>query len=158
MRTIICLALFALFALPARAQDAGAQAFVQSVYKPYRTSEKALDITSEQKAARYFVPATAKLIARDIAQSKKRNEVGRLDFDPFIAAQDWSPKTKLDVAVAAGASPDRATATARYQAEGDKEPTVITLDLVKLAAGWRIADIHWSGQAESLVQLLSKKE
>ena len=35
--------------------------------------------------------------------------------------------------------------------------TTVTLDLSKTAAGWRIADIHWAGQSDSLVTLLTKK-
>jgi hypothetical protein len=35
---------------------------------------------------------------------------------------------------------------------------VVTLDLVKTAAGWRIADIHWAGQPDSFVAIMSKKE
>jgi hypothetical protein len=147
----------ALLAPASRAQDAAAQAFLQSVYAIYEKSDKALDISSETKAARYFAPSVAKLIARDMAESKKRQEVGRLDFDPFVAAQDWGA-TKIELKVAPGASADRATGTARYTAAGEKQPTVVTLDLVRTPAGWRIADIHWAGQTESLVALLSKKE
>src|ERR1700688_55810 len=84
----------ALLVSPSLAEDARAQAFLQQVYQAYEKSDKGLDIGSEAKAARYFVPSVAKLIGRDIAESKKRNEVGRLDFDPFIAGQDWAP-TKI---------------------------------------------------------------
>ena len=147
----------ALLAPPGLAQDAAARAFLQSVYAPYQSSDKALDIASERKAARYFVPAVAKLIGQDVATSKKRNEVGKLDFDPFIGGQDWAA-TKIALAVTAGAAPDRATGTARFTAPGEKTETVVTLDLAKTSAGWRIADIRWAGQAESLVAILSKKE
>jgi len=145
-----------LLAPAGRAQDAGAQAFLQGIYAIYEKSDKAVDIGSEAKAARYFVPAVAKLIARDVAESKKRQEVGRLDFDPFIAGQDWSP-TKIALQVAPGASAERATGTARFTVPGEKKPTVVTLDLVKTPAGWRIADIHWADQADSLVTVLSRK-
>ena len=147
----------ALLAPPSAAQDAAARTLLQGVYAPYQSSDKALDIGSERKAARYFVPAVAKLIGQDVAIAKKRNEVGKLDFDPFIGGQDWAA-TSIAIAVAAGAAPDRATGTARFTAPGEKTETVVTLDLAKTAAGWRIADIHWSGQPESLVAILSKKE
>ena len=142
---------------PGFAQDAAAQTFLQGVYAPYQSSEKALDIGSERKAARYFVPAVAKLIGQDVATSKKRNEIGKLDFDPFMGGQDWSP-TKIALAITAGAAPDRATGTARFTAAGEKTETVVTLDLAKTPAGWRIADIHWAGEAESLVAILKKKD
>lgn len=153
----LAVGLIALLAPPSIAQDAAARTFLQGVYASYQSSDKALDIASERKAARYFVAAVAKLIGQDIATSKKRNEVGKLDFDPFIGGQDWAP-TKIALAVAAGAAPDRATGTARFTAPGEKTESVVTLDLVKTPAGWRVADIHWAGQPESLVAILSKKE
>lgn len=141
------------------AQQASAQAFafLQSIYAIYRKSDKALDISSEQKAARYFVPSVAKLIGEDIATSAKRNEVGKLDFDPFIGGQDWA-STSVELAVVAGAGADRGIGTARFTPPGEKKPTIVTLDLTKTAAGWRIADIHWAGQPDSLVAILSKPE
>jgi hypothetical protein len=139
------------------AQDAAAEAFLQGAYAIYQKSDKALDIGSQQKAARWFIPSVAKLIGQDVAQSRKRNEVGKLDFDPFIGGQDWSP-APIGLKVAAGATPDRATGTARFTRPGEKNESVVTLDLAKTPAGWRIADIHWEGEAESLVAILSKKE
>jgi hypothetical protein len=139
------------------AQSTTGQAFLQSIYATYEKSDKALDIGSEQKAARYFVPSVAKLIGQDIATSAERNEVGKLDFGPFIGGQDWAP-TGIEIKVVAGAAPDRATGTARFTPPGEKTPTTVTLDLTKTAAGWRISDIHWAGQADSLVAILTKKE
>jgi hypothetical protein len=139
------------------AQDAAAQRFLQSLYATYQKSDKALDIGSEQKAARYFVPSVAKLIGEDIATSAKRNEVGNLDFDPFIGGQEWSP-TMIELQVQAGATADRATGTARFTPPDETKPTTVTLDLTKTAAGWRIADIHWAGQPASLVAILTKKD
>jgi Protein of unknown function (DUF3828) len=150
-------AVMSLFAVSSFAQDAGAQAFLQSLYAIYQTSDKALDIGSEPKAARYFVPSLAKLIGQDVAQAAKRNEVGKLDFDLFVGGQDWAP-TRIDVKVAAGAAADRAPGTARFTAPGEKQRSVVTLDLVKTAAGWRIADIHWSGQPDSLVAIMNRKD
>jgi len=149
MRTVRLLFLFGLMAGSLTAllggesfsQSASAQTFLQSVYAPYQKSDKALDIASEQKAARYFVASVAKLIGQDIATSAERNEVGKLDFDPFIGGQDWSP-TRIQLKAAAGATADRATGTARFTPLGEKKPTTVTLDLTKTAAGWRIADIH----------------
>ncbi len=148
--------MIALLAATASAQDAAAQAFLQGVYAQYQKG-KALDIGSEQKAARYFVPSVAKLMGDDIAESKKRNEVGKLDFDPFIGAQDWA-KTRIELKVAPGAAADRATGTARFTPPGEKKQSVVTLDLVKTAGGWRIADIHWAGEPDSLTAILTKKD
>src|SRR5262249_10669398 len=139
------------------AQSTTAQALLQSVYAPYQKSDKALDIGSEQKAARYFVQSVAKLIGQDIATAAERNEVGKLDFDPFIGGQDWSP-TRIELKAVPGTAPDRATRTAKVTPPGQKKPTRVTLELTKTASGWRIADIHWAGQPDSLVAILTKKE
>lgn len=157
---IVCLVatmIVALIARPSLAQDAAAETFLKHVYAIYEKSDKGLDISSQSRAARYFVPALAKLIAQDLAQSAKRNEVGKLDFDPFIGGQDWAP-TKIDLKVMAGATADHLTGTARFTPLGEKQATVVTLDLTKTAAGWRIADIHWAGQAESLMAIMRKKD
>jgi hypothetical protein len=149
-----------LMALPGAegfAQDAASQQFLRSIYATYQKSDKAVDIGSEQKAARYFVPALAKLIGEDIATSAARNEVGKLDFDPFIGGQDWAP-TRIELKVLPGTAPDRATGTARFRAPGEKQPTTVTLDLTKTASGWRIADIHWAGQPDSFAAIMAKKE
>ncbi|MBV8753305.1 MAG: DUF3828 domain-containing protein [Hyphomicrobiales bacterium] len=153
----LSVSLMGFFAATSFAQTASAQAFLQSIYATYQKTDKALDIGSQQKAARYFVPPVAKLIGEDTATSAKRNEVGKLDFDPFIGGQDWAP-TRIDLTVLAGATTDRATGTARFTPPGEKEPTTVTLDLTKTAAGWRIADIHWARQADSLVAILTKPE
>ena len=154
-----CLAgsLIALCGSASYAQDANAQRFLRSIYATYQKSDKAVDISSEQKAARYFVPSLAKLLGEDIAASAARNEVDKLDFDPFIGGQDWAP-TRIDLKMTGGTAPDRATGTARFKAPGEKQPTTVTLDLVKTASGWRISDIHWSGQPDSLVAILIKKD
>jgi hypothetical protein len=149
--------LMGLLATGSFAQPASAQAFLQSIYATYQKSDKALDISSQQKAARYFVQPVAKLIGQDIATAAKRNEVGKLDFDPFIGGQDWS-QTSIELKVLAGAAADRATGTARFTSPGEKKLTTVTLDLTKTAAGWRISDIHWAGQPDSLVAILTKTE
>jgi hypothetical protein len=149
--------LMALVGAPSFAQEAAARGFLQSLYATYQSSNKALDIGSQAKAARYFVPSVAKLIGLDVAEAAKRNEVGKLDFDPFIGGQDWSP-TRIELKVSAGAAADRATGTAQFTPPGEKQPTVVTLDLAKTAAGWRVADIHWAGQPDSLLAMLTRKD
>jgi hypothetical protein len=141
-------------AMPAWAVDASAQTFVRNIYRTYEMSETPVDILSRAKAERYFTRSTAELIARDAAQ--KRGDVGQLNFDPFVNAQDWTP-TKIDLAFQDGASPVLATATATYRFNGTEPPTAIRLDLMKTSAGWRVSDVHWTGTRESLRELLRGK-
>lgn len=158
--------MLAAFAPAAFAQEATPQAFLDSIYKRYETAQGSVDISSASKAAHYFTPAVTKLIAKDFAESKKKNEVGRLDFDPFINGQDWTP-TKIEVKVAevkgtTGVKPGQAIGTARFTPPDAKEARSVILDLVKTSAGWRIADIRWEGfgegTPESLVKILTAKE
>jgi Protein of unknown function (DUF3828) len=143
------------------AEDASPQAFLQSIYKRYETSQGFIDISSATKAAHYFTPDVTKLIARDLAESRKKNEVGRLDFDPFINGQDWTP-TKIELKVEPDSRPDRALGIASFTPVGGKEKRSIKLDLSKTPAGWRISDIRWEGfgegQADSLVKILTAKD
>jgi hypothetical protein len=159
VRALLILAsgMVALLASLGFAADATPQAFLNAVYRPYQHSDKALDIGSEARAARYFTAQLAHLIGEDIAQSAKRNEVGRLDFDPFIGGQDWAPR-KIELKVDPGASSDQASGRASFTPIGEKKRTTVTLDLVKTPSGWRIADIHWEGQSDSLVKILTKPE
>src|ERR1700722_10958936 len=114
----------ALLAPASRAQDAGAQAFLQSVYAPYEKPEKSNDISSQAKAARYFDPSLVKLLVRDMAEAKKRQEVGRLDFDPFTASQDWEA-TKIELKVVPGGGTEPSAGTARLTRLGRKEGTEV---------------------------------
>src|SRR5262249_5071885 len=64
--------LIALFGAGSVAQNANSEQFLRSIYATYQKSDRALDIGSEQKAARYFVPSLAKLIGEDIATAAAR--------------------------------------------------------------------------------------
>jgi Protein of unknown function (DUF3828) len=95
-------------------------------------------------------PATAALIIKD--RKDARGEVGMLDSDPFIDAQDW----QIDaVAVAVqDIAANKARATVAFTNLG--RPTTVVLDLVKLKQGWRISDIAWD-RGQTLRGLLGKK-
>jgi hypothetical protein len=139
------------------ADDNSALAFLQELYKHYETSENGVDIRSEAKAARYFTPTIAHLIGVDSTEAARQKQIGRLDFDPFIGGQFWEP-TKIVLAVDAGSTADKALGTARYTLKGEKTPIVIKLDLVKTLAGWRISDMRWEGQPDSLMKILAMKQ
>lgn len=162
MRKTWLASLFALVAIlvlgaPAVAQDPGALKFLQETYRVYKTSVKGIDLSSEAKAARYFVPELVKLIKADQDEQEKTGEVGHIDFDPFTGGQDWDAKwgRSLTIAVAPGASADTGVGTVKFKADVAIE---VTLSLQKIPAGWRIADIRWSNSPGSLVEILSVKE
>ncbi len=142
---------------PSFADDATPLGLLKDIYQRYERSDEAVDIGSQEKAARYFTAEVAALIARDIKESSERNEVGRLDFDPFTGGQDWQP-TKIDLKVAKGADPAQALGSATFRPAGEKKRTTVKLDLVKTPPGWRVADIRWEGQSDSLVAILKRKD
>ena len=76
-------------------------------------------------------------MAKDYAEAKKRNEVPKLNGDPFIDAQDWEI---ANVSVSAWVTgPSTAMGVASFTNFG--KPVRVTLELVSTPAGWRIVDI-----------------
>jgi hypothetical protein len=133
----------------ALAADVTALAFVTNIYSGYKGNDSpghALD--TEAAIRRYFEPSLAALMVKDRKLAAKRGEVGSLDFDPFVDAQEWDI-ADFDIAVAETA-PGKATATVKFANVGTE--TTAVLDLVKIKNDWRVSDITWlrDGQLETL--------
>jgi len=123
---------------PSNADDASALAFVKMIYGTYtKAGTDGVSIDTVMKLRRYFEPKLAAAMDKD--QKAAHGEIGALDFDPFIDAQDWEFK-KFDVALK-DTAPGKITATVTFTSL--KEPTTIVLDLVKIKNDWRIYDITW---------------
>lgn len=132
----------ALVAPATRAADPSAQSFVQAIYDQYKGKDaKGVELAGNAAVRRYFAPGLAALIIKDRRQA--RGEVGKLDADPFIDAQDWEIDdvnvTLRDVAA------DKAIATVSFKNLGERQTVV--LELVKLKQDWRIANITWDRKA-----------
>jgi Protein of unknown function (DUF3828) len=123
---------------PARAESASPRAFIDAIYKPYLAKTyRGADTNNPANVRRYFEPKLANAIIADMAAAVKRNEVPTLDGDPFIDAQDWEiADLAIDIKPA---GPTKARATVDFT--NFRKPKTVTLDLVKTAQGWRIADI-----------------
>jgi hypothetical protein len=122
----------------ATADDAAALVFVKAIYDTFtKPGSDGVSIDSGKKLRRYFEPRLAEAMDKD--QKAAHGEVGSLDFDPFIDAQDWEFKT-FDVALK-DTAPGKITATVTFTSL--KEPTTIVLDLIKIKNDWRIYDITW---------------
>jgi hypothetical protein len=129
--------------------EASALAFVTDIYNGYKGNDSpghALD--SETVIRRYFEPSLATLIIKDQKAAAKRGEVGTLDFDPFVDAQEWDIAA-FDIAVS-DAAPGKATATVKFTNLG--KPTTVLLDLVTVKSEWRVRDITWEidGKSQTL--------
>jgi Protein of unknown function (DUF3828) len=139
----------AALAAPACAGDASATAFITAIYDSYKGKDaKGTPLDNERAIHRYFEPKLATLMAADQKKAARRNEVGSLDFDPFLDAQDWDVAT-FDIAVSDAAA-GKAQATVKFVNQGQAMTAV--LDLVQVKSAWRIHDISWlrDGKTETL--------
>ncbi|MGA7488534.1 MAG: DUF3828 domain-containing protein [Xanthobacteraceae bacterium] len=126
----------------ARAVEPSAKSFVEAIYDHYKGKDaNGISLANDKEIRGYFEPKLAVLIVKD--RKAARGEVGKLDSDPFIDAQDWEID-RVDVAVRNIAA-DKASATVAFKNAG--KPRTVILDLVKLKGGWRIAEITWDGKA-----------
>ena len=139
----------AALAAPAFAGDASATAFITEIYNSYRGNDaKGVPLGTERAIRRYFEPKLAAAMAKDQKTAARRNEVGLLDFDPFVDAQDWDIAT-FDIAVGTPAA-GKAQATVKFV--NQEGPMTVTLDLVQANNAWSIYDIAWlqDGKTEML--------
>ncbi|HEY8566773.1 MAG TPA: hypothetical protein VIL65_14850 [Beijerinckiaceae bacterium] len=128
------------------------KAFLARIYGAYVGADsKGYDWRSTRSAGRTFSPDTARLIARDLRESK--GEVGRIGADPLIDGQDWEIAAAPGITVEA-TGPD--TARARVALVNLGKAQTIVHDLVRTPAGWRIHDIRWECAKESFRDLLRK--
>src|SRR5688500_9369045 len=126
----------------AQAAETSAESFVAAIYDRYKGPDaKGVALDTGAQVQRYFVPNVAAMILAHPAQG--RGDVGKLEADPFVDAQDWDID-RFDIALR-HPGPDKATATVSFRNIG-KHRTVV-LDLVRLPEGWRIADITWDRKA-----------
>jgi hypothetical protein len=134
-------AILAITAGRAQAADTSAHDFVAAIYNTYvGNNGNGVALDNEATVRRYFEPSLAALILKDQKDSAKRNEVGVLDFDPFVDAQDWEIASFTVAVSDAGA--DKATATVKFTNSG--KASTVALDLVKIKNDWKITNITWT--------------
>jgi hypothetical protein len=130
---------------PSAPDDASALAFISAIYKSYTTGSKdGVRIDTGRKLRRYFEPVLAAAMDKDQETAAKRHEVGELDGDPFIDAQDYEIK-HFDLAIK-DTAPGKATATVTFD-NFDKQRTMV-LELIAVKNDWRIYDITWPRDEE----------
>jgi len=140
-RDIVLLMTCTALATRAGATDTSARAFVTAIYDAYvGKNGNGIAMDSDQKVQHYFEPSLAALILQDQRAAERRKEVGTLDFDPFVDAQDWDIAAFNIVMNEKGS--DKASATVQFNNFG-KAQTVV-LDLVKIKNEWKISDITWT--------------
>lgn len=148
---LVALALVVSQALSAYAADETAKQFLERIYKPYlRADGDGLDYQSPGKSRLYFDSELNELFQRD--QKEAQGEVGRLDFDPFVKAQDFTIKA-VRVTIK-DERPGHAKGIAAFTNAG--QAAIVEYDLVKTARGWRIANIIWPDEKNDLKSVLSQ--
>ena len=139
-RLVLTIACLTALIAPVFADEATPQTFLTTLYHRYEGKHtRGLDYADKRMLMRYFEPSLVDLITADQAAAKKRDEVPALDGDPFVDAQEWEI-TQLAITTTAD-GPDKATGTVTFR--NFSEPKKLTVALVRLKAGWRIADITW---------------
>jgi len=93
---------------------------------------------SKKLLGAYFEKGLLSLFLKD--QSESKGEVGKLDFDPLYAAQDFEIKDFSVVPV--DQQKDSAEVAASFKNMGTSEKIVFFLS--NTAQGWRITDIKYS--------------
>jgi len=142
VRRRLLLAGLAALPMAARAQSQAPLAFLQELYEPYKT--QGFKGQPYWEAKRFFVADLAQAIERDFAEAKKRNEVPKLDGDPFINAQDWDIRA-VNYAVTEMRSANRAAGAIAFDNIGTA--TLVAVFLVQTPQGWRIDDIVTRGSS-----------
>jgi hypothetical protein len=152
-RTIVLAGILALAGSAPGHADPAAKAFLDKIYAAYKGKKsKGIRLDSDAALPRYFEPALVDLMIKDRNDAAKRGDVPSLDGDPFVNGQDWEIGP-VNIVVR-DAAPDKATATVTFK--NLDMPNKLVYELVKLKAGWRIADIDW-GESGTLRGLYLKK-
>ncbi len=130
--------LAALCVIPALAHGQpppSAEAFLRDLYAPYLTGANKGQNYGDLE--RFFAPDLARLMDAEARDAQRRNEVPRLNGDPFVDGQEWDVKNfTLTVRT------DGPIATAIVAFDNYGKAKRITFELVLTPAGWRISDIN----------------
>jgi hypothetical protein len=112
---------------------------VTELYRAHNGKADPLQYPASKKLlGAYFEKGLLSLFLKD--QSESKGEVGKLDFDPLYAAQDFDIKD-FSVALVAEQK-DSAEVAASFKNKGTSEKIVFLL--LPTAQGWRITDIKYS--------------
>jgi hypothetical protein len=100
---------------------------------------------------RFFTPELSALIVQENDCAARAREICNLDFSPIWDSQD---PTGATVSIAKRSELGSVVVEIHYP---DKEVRRLIYQLAKGATGWRIADISYSGDRPTLLQLLKHK-
>ena len=93
-----------IWATPLIAAEPTAKEFLDRIYQTYVGKDAPGILVDKPANIRSFTPALRKLMAADATEAEKRGEVGNLDGDPLVDAQEWDI-TSFTVAMVANKGP-----------------------------------------------------
>ena len=111
-------------------------AVILPLYQPYL---KDGSNPPDWRTAIPFTIATQALLEKEAAATAKTGEVGAIDGDPIVAAQDWKI-TDLHVALQSPPVDGKAVVEAKFH-NLDRD-TIVSWDMVEEAGAWRVANIR----------------
>jgi hypothetical protein len=127
------------------------------IYAQYEEgAQPAILVDDKARLERWFDDELTTLLLAELACRKRENGVCKLDWDPFVSAQDW--KVEGLEMKRTGGDAQHATLQATFRNFGKQ--TVVDYSLVKLDRGWRIHDISYPPGGKdhpSLATLLAAK-
>lgn len=123
----------------AAAPAVSAKVFVDGIYARWQRELKRGNWRYQPPRDRtLFAPELAALFAKDARIVARTGDMGVIDAVPLCSCQDDEGMRARSTVLRADAS----AATVRVRLTfGGGEPTLLTLRLVRMPAGWRIADI-----------------
>ena len=124
-------------AAPPVASTAEAEKLVAELYRDGEPGPF-FQTDSKERLDRFFEPALAELIWKDVVDSK--GEVGALDFDPLYDGQDVEPKNL--VVQTAQAEGDAVLVPVSFDSYGEKRQ--VTYVLSRPGGAWKISDIRYA--------------
>ena len=131
----------------ARPTAAGARAFLERLYAPYR-GQAAQPVTLEKPASFYEARLARAMIAH-FKDAKRRDEAPELNGDPICDCQDHEPFTARIAPIRLNGN--RASTVVTFV---NGRPQRLDIELIATRAGWRIYDIRTGGHGlRSLLKL-----
>ncbi len=126
---------------PVLAAEPSPRDFITAIYDAYKGKDAhGTPLDTDAAIRRYFEPKLAAAMIKDRRAAARRQEVGTLDFDPFVDAQDWEIAA-FDIAIS-DAGPGKASATVKFANSGSN--STVVLDLVTIKGAWKISNITWT--------------
>ena len=125
----------------ARVTPLTAKSFLTAIYQSYlgnSQSAKGIALDDADAVRRYFSPGLASLILDDGSAARQPGNPIVLGNDPFVGRESWDI---ANLSVEVKETGAKAIGTVSFTNFG--QPEKVVLELLKVGADWRIAEIKW---------------